>query len=277
MTITENSAPEVRQPSGRVADRVALVFGAGSSGPGWGNGKAAAFLYAHEGAKVIAVDLQKARAEETANIIRAHGGVSEALEADVTSGESVRETVEAASKMFGRIDILHNNVGITRMGSIVDVSEEQWHEVVDANLTGTFLTCKHVIPFMLAQKKGAIVNISSGASLRINQYPYVSYSVAKAGVNHLTRSIAVQYARQGIRANAVLPGLINTPMVYAQISGQYASIDAMVAARDAASPTGKMGRSWDIAYSALFLASDEAQYINGVCLSVDGGKSAQSS
>lgn len=258
---------------GRVRDKIALVFGAGSSGPGWGNGKAAAVLYAREGAAVVAVDLQRPAAEETRDIIREEGGQCVALQADVTSSDAVANVVRQAIREFGTIDILHNNVGITRMGDVVEASEESWRQVIDTNLTSAFLTCKHVLPIMLAQGRGAIVNVSSLASIQINSYPYMSYYAAKAGLNQFTRAMAVQYAARGIRANAVLPGVIDTPLIRTQIAGRYESTEEMMTARHAASPMGRMGDAWDVARAALFLASDDAAYITGVCLPVDGGKS----
>lgn len=257
---------------GRVAGKVALVFGAGSSGPGWGNGKAAAMVYAREGARVAAVDIRREAAEETRDLLRAEGFDCEAYTADVTDGAAVARVVQAVHARFGAIDILHNNVGILRMGSVVEMSEDEWRQVLDTNLTGVFLACKHVVPVMLAQGGGAIVNISSLASVQVNSYPYLPYYAAKSGLNHFTRALAVQYAAQGIRANAVLPGVIHTPLIHQQIAGQFASTEDMLRARHAASPMGRMGEAWDVAYAALFLASDEARYITGVCLPVDGGK-----
>ena len=257
----------------RLAGRVALVFGAGSSGPGWGNGKAAAVMYAREGARVIAVDLNRAAAEETATILAGEGNQSVALAGDITKSADVADIVGEVVTRFGAIDILHNNVGITDMGGIAEITDERWQKVMDINLTGVFLTCRQVIPVMQRQKRGAIINISSIAGAVINPYPYYSYFASKAGLNHFTRAIAVQYAKDGIRANAIMPGLMDTPMVHAQVAGQYADKEAMIRARDAASPTGKMGTAWDVAKAAVFLASDDAGYINGVCLPVDGGLS----
>ncbi|MDH0740228.1 SDR family NAD(P)-dependent oxidoreductase, partial [Achromobacter spanius] len=256
----------------RVKDKVALVFGAGSSGPGWGNGKAAAALYAREGARVYAVDLRAEAAEETRRVIEAEGGQCTALVADVTQSAQIQAVVARVLDEAGRIDILHNNVGITEMGGPIEASEESWHRVLDTNLTGVFLTCKHVLPAMLAQGGGSIINISSLASIQVNSYPYTSYYAAKAGLNHLTRSLAVRYAPDNIRVNAVLPGVIDTPLIYQQIAGQFQDVEAMRQRRNAASPMGRMGDAWDVAHAALFLASDEAKYITGVCLPVDGGK-----
>ena len=162
------------QAAGRLNGRTALVFGAGSSGPGWGNGKAAAVMYAREGARVVAVDVDAEAAAETAAIIAGEGGTALALAADVTSGEQVAETVREAQEWFGHIDVLHNNVGITDMGALEDITEARWRRVMDVNLTGVFLTCRAVIPMMQRQGRGAIVNISSIAGAAINRYPYFS-------------------------------------------------------------------------------------------------------
>jgi NAD(P)-dependent dehydrogenase (short-subunit alcohol dehydrogenase family) len=255
----------------RLTGRVALVFGAGSSGPGWGNGKAAAVLYAREGARVVCVDVNAVAAAETAGLIAAEGHDALALPADVTRAADVADIVARTVEEYGAIDVLHNNVGITDMGALEDVTEERWHRVMDVNLTSVFLTCKHVLPVMQRQGRGAIVNISSLAGATINKYPYFSYYASKAGLNHFTRALAVQYARQGIRANVVMPGVMDTPLIHTQISGQYADVDAMLRARHDMSPMGRMGDAWDVARAAVFLASDEAAYITGVCLPVDGG------
>ncbi len=257
----------------RLGGKTAIVFGGGSSGPGWGNGKAAAVLFAREGAHVAVVDANPAAAEETCGVIRGEGGRCEAHTADATNSDQVAAVVAATQHRCGRVDILHNNVGVTIMGDPVTASEQDWQRAMDINLKSAFLTCKHVLPIMLAQKAGAIVNISSLASIQINRYPYFGYAAAKAALNHFTRALAVHYAPHGIRANAVLPGVMDTPLIYTQIAGAFVSTDAMLASRHAASPMGKMGDAWDVAHAALFLASDDAKYITGVCLPVDGGKS----
>ncbi len=193
------------------------------------------------------------------------------------AGTAAAAAVEQARKAFGgRIDVLHNNVGIAKMGGPVELSEEDWQRVLDVNLTAMFRTAKHVLPVMLQQKRGVITNISSVASIRYVGYDYASYYASKGGVNQFTVGLALQYAAHGIRANAILPGLMDTPLIYQQISGVYKSADEMVAARNAACPMGRMGTAWDVANAAVFLASDEAQYITGVCLPVDGGHSARS-
>ncbi|WP_407657869.1 SDR family NAD(P)-dependent oxidoreductase [Hypericibacter adhaerens] len=248
-----------------------MVFGAGSVGPGWGNGKATATLFAREGARVVGVDVNLAAVEETRDIVRSEGGAFQALAADVTQSDQVKKVVDTVVETYGRIDVLHNNVGTTIMGDPTELSEENWHKTLDVNTTSIFLTCKHVLPIMRRQKKGAIVNISSLAAIRYTGYPYTAYYAAKGAVNQFTVGLALQYAAQGIRVNAIMPGYMNTPLIHQQISGQYKTAEEMVAARDALSPTGKMGTGWDIAHAALFLASDEAAYITGVCLPVDGG------
>lgn len=257
----------------RLKDKCAIVFGAGSSGPGWGNGKAAAVLYAREGARVACIDIVAEAAEETARIIASEGGTAIAFAADVTKSESVESVVSNVINAFGRIDVLHNNVGVTHMGGPTELSEEQFQLSIDLNLGSVYRTAKFVLPHMIAGGGGSIVNISSLAGIRWTGYPYFAYYATKAAVNQATMAIAMQYAKQKIRANCVLPGMIDTPLIYKQISSQYASAEEMIAARNAAVPGGKMGDAWDVAHAALFLASDEAKFINGVCLPVDGGQS----
>ena len=261
--------------STRLADRVALVFGAGSVGPGWGNGKASAVAYARAGAKVVCVDINRSAAEETVGIIRGEGGTAEALACDVTKLLEVEDVVTRTTALFGPVDILHNNVGHAKMGGPPDLSEEEWRREMDLNVTGMFLACKVVIPTMQARGRGVITNISSSAGIRYVGYPYTSYYAAKGAVNQFTVGVALQYARDGIRCNAILPGLMDTPLIYQQISVQYASPDEMVKARHEATPMGRMGTGWDVANAAVFLASDEASYINAVCLPVDGGFTAR--
>lgn len=263
---------EVNVPD-RLKGKSAIVFGAGSSGPGWGNGKAAAVLYAREGACVVCIDLSEDAAKETAEIISSEGGRAIAIAADATNLASIESAVARSIDEFGAISILHNNVGVTHMGGPTELSEEQFQLSVDLNLGSVYRTSKAVIPHMIEAGGGAIVNISSLAGIRWTGYPYFAYYATKAAVNQATVAIAVQYAKQGIRANCVVPGMIDTPLIYKQISSQYASVDEMIAARNSAIPGGKMGDAWDIAYAALFLASDEAKFITGVCLPVDGGQS----
>jgi NAD(P)-dependent dehydrogenase (short-subunit alcohol dehydrogenase family) len=259
----------------RLQDKVALVFGAGSSGPGWSNGNAAAIAYAREGARVIALDLVGEAAQETIDCIESEstGLPGIAIQADVTDGASVAAAVDQVVQAFGRIDILHNNVGVTAMGGPVELDEEAWQRTLDINVGSVYRTCKAVLPHMVRHGRGAIVNISSLAAIRWTGYPYFAYYAAKAAVNQATVAVALQYARQGIRANAILVGAVDTPLIYRQIASQYSSIEEMRAARDKAVPMGKMGSAWDVANAAVFLCSDEAAFITGVCLPVDGGQS----
>jgi len=257
----------------RLKDKVALISGAGSSGPGWGNGKATAVLFAREGAKVLAADLNLDAAIETKRIIESEGGICVTVAGNVARADNVAAIVDACITAFGRIDVLHNNVGIVEVGGPVETSEESWDRVNDVNLKSMFLTCKQVIPHMERQGKGAIVNIASVSGVRWLGVPYISYAATKAAVIQFTRVIALQYARSGIRANTILPGMMNTPMVHAAevIAAYGGSAEEMVRRRDEQCPMGRMGDAWDVAYAALFLASDEAKYITGTELVVDGG------
>jgi NAD(P)-dependent dehydrogenase (short-subunit alcohol dehydrogenase family) len=268
---SERSFIEGFRLANRLQNKIALVFGAGSCGPGWGNGKATAVAFAREGAKVIAVDRHLPAAEETAGIIAAEGGQCLAQQADVTKMPDVERVVRQAVQAHGGIDILHNNVGIAEVGGPVETSEESWDRVMDVNVKSMFLTCKAVLPVMLGHGAGVIINISSIAGIRYLGVPYISYAASKAAVNQFTRAIAMQYADKGIRANAILPGLMNTPMVVESFQHLYSDINELTRVRDALCPMKKMGDAWDVANAAVFLASDEAKYITGVLLPVDGG------
>ncbi len=257
----------------RLKDKVAIVTGAGSVGPGWGNGKATAVLFAREGASVLGVDISLAAVEETKGIIDQEGGDCTVHEADVSKSDEVKAMVERCIQTYGRIDILHNNVGIIVVGGPVETSEETWDRVNAVNLKSMFLTCKYVLPHMERQGGGAIVNISSIAAIRYTGIPYVTYYTTKAGILQLTQSIALEYAERNIRANAILPGLMNTPMIVEPLKEAYGDgdVEKMIEIRNNQCPTKKMGDAWDVAYAALFLASDEAKYITGTQLVVDGG------
>lgn len=252
-------------------NKVALVFGAGSVGEGWGNGKASAVAYARAGAKVVAVDVNAEAAAATRDIILGEGHEAIAIAADVTALADVARAVEEAVSAFGTVDILHNNVGITSQGGPVETSEEVWDRVMAVNVKSMFLTCKCVLPIMEEKRSGAVINISSLAGVRWTGYAYSAYYASKGAVNMFTKGLAAQYAAKGIRANCILPGLMDTPHIYEQISGFYRDREEMVAARNKLSPTGRMGDGWDIANAAVFLASDQAKFINGVELLVDGG------
>jgi NAD(P)-dependent dehydrogenase (short-subunit alcohol dehydrogenase family) len=257
----------------RLKNKVAIVTGAGSVGPGWGNGKATAVLFAREGAKVYAVDINLNAAQETKEIIEKEGGICAVQKVDVSKSEEVKTMVDRCIETYGRIDILHNNVGIVVVGGPVEITEETWERVMAINLKSMFLTCKYVLPHMEKQGGGAIVNISSIAAIRYTGVPYVTYYTSKAGILGLTQGIALQYAEKNIRANAILPGLMNTPMIVEPLKGVYAAgdVDKMIEIRNKQCPTGKMGDAWDVAHAALFLASDEAKYITGAQIVVDGG------
>ena len=255
----------------RLVDKIALICGAGTAGEGWGNGKATAVLFAREGATIIAVDRDRAAAEATRALIAGEGGTCIAVQADVSIADDVQRMVAGCIKTFGRLDILHNNVGIAETGGPVEASEESWNRVIGVNLGSVFLTCKHVLPIMAARRYGAIVNVASIAGIRSLGFPYAAYSASKAAIIGLTRNMALQYASLGIRANCVLPGLMDTPMIHRPLADAYGGHDAMIEQRNRQCPMGHMGNAWDTAYAALFLASDEARYITGHDLVVDGG------
>ncbi|ROR18622.1 NAD(P)-dependent dehydrogenase (short-subunit alcohol dehydrogenase family) [Comamonas sp. BIGb0124] len=273
--MTAFQPPRGNAPGPQLEGRVALVFGAGSAGDGWGNGKASAVAYARAGARVVAVDVDGDAAAVTRDIIRGEGLEAISVAADVTRLADVQQAVGQALAAFGRIDVLHNNVGITSQGGPIETTEDTWDRVMTVNAKSMFLTCKCVLPVMLEQGSGAIVNIGALGGVRWTGYAYCAYAASKGAVNSFTQSVALQYAAQGIRANCILPGVMDTPHIYSQISGFYASPDDMVAARNKLSPTGRMGDGWDVANAAVFLASDQARYINGVELLVDGGLHAR--
>jgi len=259
----------------RLKDKVALVVGAGSSGPGWGNGKATAVAFAREGAKVACADHRLDAAQETVELIQKEGGDAIAIKADVAKSDDVEKMVNATAEFFGRIDILDYNVGLAEVGGVVEISEAEWDRIFDVNLKGAMFAMKHVIPLMEKQGGGSIVNISSIAGIRYTGVDYPTYYATKAALNHLTRATAAQYAKKNIRVNAILPGLMKTPMVEHSpaLKAAYGKgdVEKMWAARAAQVPMGKMGDAWDVANAAVFLASDESRYITGIELVVDGG------
>ena len=260
-------------PGARLAGKVALVTGAGCVGPGWGNGRAIAVRFALEGARVLGADRELTRVAETIARAGAAGGAIRPWQCDVTDSASVAAMVEACLREWGRLDILVNNVGGSAPGGPVEMSEEVWDTQVDSNLKSVFLTCKHVLPVMERQGAGAIVNISSTSGLRWTGAAQVAYAATKAGVIQATRVIAVQYAPMGIRANCVVPGQLHTPMVETRLARQRADgdIQALLAARQKRIPAGFMGDGRDTANAALFLASDEARFVTGTEIIVDGG------
>jgi NAD(P)-dependent dehydrogenase (short-subunit alcohol dehydrogenase family) len=263
----------------RLKDRVAIVVGAGQSpGEGMGNGRATALTFAREGAKVLCVDRDLTSAQETVDMIAAKGGTAAAFKADVTKDAEIKAMVSDAVKRWGRIDVLHNNVGVSLAGGdaeLLSISEEAFDRCVAINLKSCILAAKHVIPIMRQQKSGTIINISSMAA--ITTYPYVAYKATKSAMIAFTEQLAYQNADYGIRANVILPGLMDTPMAVDTRAREWHKTRAEVAAeRDSKVPLRKkMGTAWDVANAALFLASDEANFITGVTLPVDGGASVR--
>ena len=251
-----------------------MVVGAGSTGPGWSNGKAAAIQFAREGASVFCVDVNGEAAEETVHIIREEGYSAEAFTADAGNAEDVEATVAACVSRMGGIHVLHHNVGIAALGGPVQQSLQDWERVMSVNLTSLFLLCKHALPIMEKQGKGVITAVGSLAANCWSGTSYVSYSASKAGMIALIRSIALEYASKGIRANTILPGYMDTPTIYASLADK-ANIERAEFRnrRNAICPTGRMGDAWDVARAAAFLASDDAHYITGTSLTVDGGLS----
>ena len=259
--------------------KVAIVTGAGSVGPGWGNGKATATLLARQGASVFLVDINMDAVNETRGIIEGEGGTCAVHRADMMVAAEVAEMVRACIDRFRRIDVLVNNVGGSAPGDPVSMTEEVWDRQIDFNLKTAFLGCKYALPIMVAQGKGAIVNISSVAGLR-NDFSsgrvHVGYSASKAGVIQLSRSTAGAYAKKGVRVNTVVPGLMHTPLVETRLAKTVGNNDlaALIESRHKAVPMGRMGDAWDVAHAVLFLVSDEAKFITGTEIIVDGGSTA---
>lgn len=255
--------------------KVAVVMGAGSIAEGWGNGKATAVTFARAGAAVVCVDVNLAAAAETTAIIGSEGGRAIALHADVTSRDDVAAVFDRVRTEFGRIDVLDNNVGIGTLGGVVETSRADWERVLAVNVKSAYLAMQQAIPMMQSSGGGTIVNISSVTSLRYSGIPYISYAASKAALNQLTKVTAARYAEDGIRVNAVVPGLMKTPMISAHsgVVDAYADgdVDEMWRRRARQVPMGRMGDAWDVANAALFLAGPESRRITGVELVVDGG------
>ena len=271
------TSSQASSSAGRLAGKVALVTGAGSVGPGWGNGRAIAVRFAAEGARVFGVDREPERLTETERLINEAGGVFVGGSCDVTSASSIAAMVAQCMAEFGRIDVLVNNVGGSAKGGPVEMSEEVWDAQIDHNLKSVFLTCKHVLPHMLAQGGGAIVNISSTSGIRWTGAAQIAYAATKAGVIQFSRVLAVQYAKQGIRVNTVIPGQLHTPMVEVRLAGQRAGgdVDALLRQRQSRIPLPFMGDGRDTANAALFLACDESRFVTGTEIVVDGGMSVR--
>jgi NAD(P)-dependent dehydrogenase (short-subunit alcohol dehydrogenase family) len=259
----------------RLQGKIAVIVGAGQSpGQGIGNGRATALRFAREGAKLLALDRDLESAEKTASMVRAEGGECSVFEADVTDEDTLKAAMAFALERWGRIDILHNNVGVSIAGgdgTALDITEEAFDRICAINLRGTVMACKHALPIMRQQQSGSIINISSIAAW--GTYPLVAYKATKAGMIAYTQQIAIQNAEFGIRANVILPGLMETPMaVENRVKAWGKTREQVVAERNAQVPLRhRMGTAWDVANAALFLASDEASFVTGVALPVDGG------
>jgi NAD(P)-dependent dehydrogenase (short-subunit alcohol dehydrogenase family) len=258
--------------TGRLQGKVAIVVGAGSIAADVSNGAACALTFAREGARVLCADRNLAAAQDTMWRIREAGGEGEAFLADVRDAAQIRAMVDHCIARFGRVDVLHHNVGIEEFGELTEVTEESWDRVHAINLKGAMLTNREVVPHMVRQGGGSIVNISSIASRKWSPMQFLSYSTSKAALNHMTRVNARQYARHGVRCNVILPGLIDTPHAAALFPDAESARQGREM-RNARCPMGRQGTPWDIANAALFLASDESSYVTGIELVVDGGLS----
>lgn len=260
--------------------KTAIVVGAGACGPGWGNGKAAAVAYARAGARVMATDIDKAALDETCDIIRGEGGVAEAFVGDVADSTRMKEIFDAVGTR-GRIDILHNNVGISAMGGPTAIDEEVWDRVLSVNLKGMFITCRLALPAMEAQGGGVIVNVGSVSGIRYLGLPQIAYATSKGAIATMTRAIAAEFGPKNIRANVIVAGIIDTPLLAVGAARTFRATfgvsDPEEARRIRMStiPLRRFGDAWDVANAAVFLASDEARYITGAELVVDGGLTTQ--
>jgi NAD(P)-dependent dehydrogenase (short-subunit alcohol dehydrogenase family) len=261
----------------RLTGKVALVTGAGSVGPGWGNGRSIALRFAQEGSKIFALDRDLERMAETVQLIEQAGGEVQTMACDVTQSSALEAAVAQCLARFSRIDVLVNNVGGSAAGGPVEMTEEVWDAQIAHNLKSVFLSCKHVLPVMVAQGSGAIVNIASTSGVRWTGSAQVAYASSKAGVIQFSRVVAVQYAKTGIRVNTVVPGQLYTPMVDVRLAKQRTGgdVSALLAQRQSRIPLPFMGDGRDTANAALFLASDEARFITGTELMVDGGMSVR--
>lgn len=264
----------------RLQGKVALVFGAGSVGPGWGNGRASAVLFARNGAKVLATDLDADALQATVDLIADEGGDATPMRCDITDPDAIAETVAHCVTRYGRIDVLLNNVGGSMPGGPVEMTSDVWMRQFDTNLHYVFHACKHVIPVMERQfdetgTGGSIINLASIAALRHFGPDVAAYAAAKSAVIKFGQVTGVQYAPKNIRVNTIVPGLMDTPLVSVRLAGQRADGDVagLRQSRAAQVPMGRMGTGWDVANAALFLASDEAQYITATEIVVDGGLS----
>jgi hypothetical protein len=263
--------------TGRLAGKVALITGAGSVGPGWGNGRASAIRFAEEGALVFATDIDQSRLDET---LKLAGDLAPRIKTglvDILQSASIEQMVKECMATYGKIDILMNNVGGSAKGGPVEMPEEVWDTQVDYNLKSVFLTCKYVLPHMVAANSGSIINMASTSGMRWTGAAQVAYAATKAGVIQLSKVVAVQYAKQNIRVNTIVPGQLHTPMVETRLAGQRAGgdVQALLAQRQSRIPLPFMGDGRDTANAAVFLASDESRFITGTEIVIDGGMSAR--
>ena len=258
----------------RLEGKVAIVAGAGSIAEGWSNGKATAVLFAREGAKVFAVDQNLDAANETCGIIFSEGGECAPYRCDVSIAAEVDSMVATCIKTYGRIDVLSNNVGLQVIGGPLEVKEEDWDRLMRVNVKSMYLTCRAVIPQMLKQGGGSIINNSSTAGIRFT-YANIAYSASKGAVKQLSQNIGVQYAAKGIRCNCVMPGYIATPRITDRLKRSNPQDYAdKIRERQMAVPAGVLGSAWDVAYGVLYLASDESRFVNASELVIDGGQTA---
>ena len=255
----------MRQGGARLDGKVAIVTGAGTKGAGIGTGCATSILFAREGAKILLVDKVFENAERTLNTIRQEGGDASVFTADVSNSTDCQTMAEVAVERYGAVHVLINNVGISSPVSVTELDEALWDRVLNINLKSMALTSKYVIPRMIKAGGGSIINVSSIQALRAGMWPNVPYSASKGGVIALTKSMAVHHGRENIRVNCLAPGYIYTPMVSDRVSAEQRDL------RRRTAPLGTEGTAWDVAWAALFLASDEARWISGVVLPIDAG------
>jgi NAD(P)-dependent dehydrogenase (short-subunit alcohol dehydrogenase family) len=263
--------------TGRLEGKIALITGAGSVGPGWGNGRASAIRFAEEGALVFATDIDQSRLDET---LRLAGDLAPRIKTglvDIMQSSSIEQMVKECIAAYGKIDILMNNVGGSAKGGPVEMPEDVWDTQVDYNLKSVFLTCKYVLPHMVAANSGSIINMASTSGMRWTGAAQVAYAATKAGVIQLSKVVAVQYAKQNIRVNTIVPGQLHTPMVETRLAGQRAGgdVQALLAQRQSRIPLPFMGDGRDTANAAVFLASEESRFITGTEIVIDGGMSAR--
>lgn len=263
--------------AGRLDGRIAIISGAGSVGPGWGNGRSMAVRFAEEGAKIFASDINADAMIETVERVQAVNGEIETIVCDATDKTAVEGMVDACMQRYGGIDILVNNVGGSAKGGPVEMDEETWERQIKSNLTSVYLSCRTVLPHMAAQKRGAIVNMASTSGIRWTGAAQSAYAATKAGVIQFGRVVAVEYAPKKVRVNTIVPGQLHTPLVEVRLAGQRAGgdVEKLLADRLARIPLGFMGDGRDTANAALFLASDEARWVTGTELVVDGGMSVR--